>query len=340
MIEYTELKNYKRHNLIDVIPLNKPFTLLIEPSNLCNFKCIQCFQSIISESYLTRNKGLMDIGLYTEIINQFKEWDGNKLKVLKLGIYGEPFSNPDFCEMLKIARRANIAERIETTTNASLMTEEVSKNLVEYGIDYIRISIYSVNQKKHENITNSKINIENIYENIKFIQEFKRKIGATKPFISVKMLDTYSEENENFLNKYKDIADEVYIDKPHNWIAHEEKSFIGSLYDETNEAKLNEDLKNTRSDRITCPMPFTTIAIRNNGDVSPCCVDWLGGTNLASIKKENIIDIWNGEALYQFRKMQLEDRRWENSSCSKCELVSNDYYTRDNIDGFPVEKLR
>lgn len=340
MIKYTDLKEHKRLKLIDVIPMEKPFTLLIEPSNFCNFKCVQCFQSIKSESYLTKNRGLMSWDLYNDIINQFKEWNGNKLKVLKLGMYGEPFSSPDFCEMLRVAKESNIAERVETTTNASLLTKEICEKLIEYEIDYIRISIYSVNEKKHKDITKSEINIEDIYNKIKFIHDLKIKKGLKRPFVSVKMLDTYSDENEDFMNKYKDIADEVYIDKPHNWIAHEEKSFIDSLYDENNKEKLEEDLKQTKSERIACPMPFTTIAIRNNGDVSPCCVDWLGGTNLGNIKEENIKDIWNGENMYQFRKMQLENRRWENSSCSSCELVSNDYYTRDNIDGFPVEKLR
>ena len=340
MIEYTKLKEHKRQNLIDIIPLYKPFTLLIEPSNYCNFKCVQCFQSIKSESYFTKNRGMMTMELYKKIIDEFKAWDGDKLKVLKLGMYGEPFTSPHFCEMLKIAKEADIAERIETTTNASLLTKEICEKLIENELDYIRVSIYSPYQEKHESITNTKININEIYKSLKYIKDLKEKNGTDKPFVSVKMLDTYSEENEVFLNKYKDVSDEVYIDKPHNWIAHEEKSFINSLYDKKNKEKLKEDLKTITSNRIACPMPFTTIAIRNNGDVSPCCVDWIGGTNLGNINEQSIRDIWNGEAMYQFRKMQLENRRFENSSCAKCDFVTNDYYTRDNIDDFPVEKLR
>ena len=40
MLKYTQLKNANRQNLRDVLPLGKPFTLLVEPSSLCNFKCI------------------------------------------------------------------------------------------------------------------------------------------------------------------------------------------------------------------------------------------------------------------------------------------------------------
>jgi radical SAM protein with 4Fe4S-binding SPASM domain len=291
-------------------------------------------------NYLTEHRGLMNMDLYNEIINQFKNWDGGKLKVLKLGMYGEPFTSPNFCEMLRIAKEADIAERIETTTNVSLITKEICEKLVEYGIDYIRVSIYSPNQEKHYSITNSTIDIKNIYNTLKYIQKLKKEKGVDKPFISAKMLDTYSSENEEFLNKYKVVADEVYIDKPHNWVAHKEKNFIDSLYSEDKKAQLENDLAETMSNRVACPMPFTTLAVRNNGDVSPCCVDWTGETNLGNILKTGIKEIWNGEEMYQFRKMQLENRRCENVSCKNCGVILNDYYTRDNIDGFPVEKLR
>lgn len=341
MIEYTKLKEYKRQNLIDIIPLKKPFTLLIEPSNYCNFKCISCFQSLKEENYLTKHRGFMEMDLFNLIINQFKNWPGDKLKVLKLSLYGEPFTNPNFGEMLRIAKESDIAERIETTTNASLLTEELCRQLVEYEIDYIRVSIYGGNQARYEEVTgSSKANLDEIWGNLERIQGYKKKLHRERPFVSAKMLDTYSDENEEFLQRFGPVADEVYIDKPHNWVATEEKSFINSLYKSQQQQALQADLKATMSERVACPMPFTTLAIRNNGDVSPCCVDWVGGTNLGNIKEESIQEIWNGENMYQFRKMQLENRRHDNSSCRNCELVSNDYYTRDNIDGFPVEKLR
>lgn len=341
MIKYTELKEYKRQNLIDIIPLAKPFTLLVEPSNYCNFRCVSCFQSLKEENYLTRNRGLMSMEMYQDIISQFMAWEGNKLKVLKLSLYGEPFTNPDFAEMLRIARESDIAERIETTSNASLITEELAEALVKYEIDYIRVSIYGGNQKRYEEVTSCPdVDMEKIWSNLKLVQDLKKKYGKERPFVSAKMLDTYSPENDEFLEKFSSVADEVYIDKPHNWVASDEKSFIGSLYKEEQQEALKKDMEKTYAKRIACPMAFTTLAIRSNGEVSPCCVDWVGGTNLGNIKDTPIREIWNGDAMYEFRKMQLENRRNENPSCRKCELADNDYYTRDNIDGFPVEKLR
>ncbi len=341
MLEYTKLKEYKRQNLIEILPLKKPFTLLIEPSNYCNFRCVSCFQSLKSENYLTRHRGLIDMELYQKIIRQFQQWEGDRLKVLKLSLYGEPLTNPHFGEMLRTASESGIAERIETTTNASLLTEETAEQMVRYGLDYIRVSVYGGNQKRYEEVTGCPdADMKQIRESLKMLQNYKKKYGKERPFISAKMLDTYTSENEEFLEYFSEAADEVYIDKPHNWVASEEKSFLGSLYEEGQEKLLRQDLKKVHSRRTACPMAFTTMAVRCDGSVSPCCVDWAGGTNIGSIQEQDIREIWDGDSMYEFRKMQLENRRRENPSCRGCDLPDNSYYTRDNIDGFQVERLR
>ena len=145
------------------------------------------------------------------------------------------------------------------------------------------------------------------------------------------MLDTFSEENEIFIDKYKDIADEIYIDQPHNWVQPEDETFIDKLYGE------KPDIKKIK--KSACPMPFTTLAIRSNGEVAPCCIDWYGGTNLGNIYDEKLQEIWEGKSLYYFQVMQLESRNYENVSCRNCEFYLNPYYCLDDIDGLSVEKL-
>ena len=338
MIEYTKLKNNDRKVLRDILPLPKPFTLLIEPSSLCNFKCVQCFQSIPGTDFSTSRTN-MDMDCFNRIIDDMKQWKGDKLKVLKLAMYGEPLVNPNFAEMLRIAREADIAERIETTSNVSLLTGDISEKLVEYGMDYIRVSIYSPLQEKHAKVTQNDIDIHKIHDNLQKLQQIKRDAKKDRPFVAVKMLDTFNkEENDLFLKLYGDVADELYIDQPHNWIAHEDKSFIKSLYNEDTE-KAESLLAENSEKRIACSMPFFTLGIRSNGDIAPCCIDWPGSTTLGNVYHDNLQQLWQGEKMYDFWKMQLEDRKNENKSCRNCEVFASRYYTRDNIDGFPVEKL-
>ena len=338
MIRSTRLKSTNRQDLLKLLPLAKPFTVLIEPSSRCNFRCVQCFQGAGGDNYFTRGRRHMPLDRFRKILGQLREWKGPKLKVLKLSLYGEPLLNPDFCEMLRLAREAGIAERIETTTNASLLTAAVAEKLVEYGLDYARVSIYAADQKKHGKVTGSKMDIGRIHENLRVLREIKKRRKSEVPFVSAKMLDTYGEENDRFLRLYRDVADELYIDKPHNWIKTGAADFMRNYY-RGNLKAAADDLRRHSTPRVACPMAFTTMAVRSDGAVSPCCVDFIGGTNLGNIDEQCLREIWRSDRWLEFQRMQLQDRQQENPSCARCEIYRSDHYTRDNIDGFPAEKL-
>lgn len=339
MIRYTELKSTNRRKLMEILPLKKPFTVLLEPSSRCNFKCVQCFQGSKEDNYFTRSRMNMPLARFRRVIRQLQAWKGPRIKVLKLSLYGEPLVNPDFCEMLRIAAKADVAERIETTTNASLLTRAIAEKLVKYGLDYARVSVYAPSQRRHEKITGSKMSIGAIHRNLMLLQEIKKRSNSKKPFICAKMLDTYGPENDRFLEMYRDAADEAYIDKPHNWIKTGSADFMKNYYRADIGAALG-DLKLHSTRRAACPMAFTTMAVRSNGAVSPCCVDFIGGTNLGNVDEQPLREIWNSDSWFEFQKMQLQGRKNENYSCSRCDICSSDHYTRDNIDGFPPEKMR
>jgi radical SAM protein with 4Fe4S-binding SPASM domain len=339
MLKYTELKATGRQNLREVLPLRKPFTVIIEPTSHCNFRCVQCFQSIREESYFTRNRTHMPLARFERVIDQLSRWPGPPVKVLKLSLYGEPLAHPAFGDMLRLARAAGVAERIETTTNASLLSLDLARQMIEAPLDYARVSIYATDQARLQAVTGSATKLDTIYENLRALKALKAERGAEKPFVSCKMLDAYGEENERFLRIYGEVADEVYLDKPHSWIQVEGSDFIGNYYQEQAEGA-RSDLRQHSTSRIACPMAFTTMAVRSNGDVSPCCVDFIGGTNLGNVDDTGLQELWNGEAWFQFQKMQLENRKHENASCARCDIYSSDHYTLDNIDGFPVQQLR
>ena len=337
MLQYTKLKEHERKSLRDLIPLPKPFTLVVEPSSLCNFCCDMCFHSVKKETYFSANKANMPMELYAEIVKQMREWDGDRLKVLKLSLYGEPLINKSFCAMLKMAKEAGISERIETTSNVSLLTEDISEKLVKWGLDYIRVSTYSPVQEKHERITASSINIDSIRRNLESLANIKARLRSSTPFIAVKILDTYSEENELFKKMYKDVADELYIETPHNWIGGE-KDFLGSMYGADNE-DVQKHLSAGENGRFACGPSFYMLAVRNNGDISPCCVDWLGGTNIGNMSDITLREVWQGEPMRSFWYMQLSKQNTRNKSCRNCNVYKSDYYARDDVDGVPTERL-
>ena len=308
---YSHLK-LKRISLRDAIPLPKPFTILFEPASVCNFKCIFCFHNEPSlHSYLP--KGFMKFEHFKKIADNLAAWEGGRLKVIRIIGFGEPLLNRDTPQMVKYLKKLDVTKRIEITTNASLMTSALSRKLIDSGLDYIRCSIYAVDQKHHESLTQNSISIEKIESNIAGLKRLRAVAGVSKPFIYVKMLESQdASENALFFEKYSGIADEAALEKPHQWLS-------------------NTDIS-SRKMRSVCPQPFKMLSVHFNGDVILCDPDWKGNTYVGNALSENISAIWGGFKMRRFWKMQIENRRHENESCRNCSFLV-DEYAIDDLDG-------
>lgn len=333
MKKYSELRDKTREDLIDKLPLKLPYSIHIEPTNKCNFRCLACPLSFEDYREVVGYTGNIDPDIYKKVVLEIKSM--GKLKCLRFYMEGEPLLNKDLIEMIKFAKNNHIAERIELTTNASLLSEEIAKQLIDLQLDYLRISIYSVDQKRHEYVTNSNIDIKKIYSNVKKVWDLKQKTKNTYPFLYVKMLDAFDEgENKKFLETYKDISDEVMIEKPMNWNDYENRDLIGAFYGEKGKSLDKKQL--FTNVREVCPFPFYSCIINCDGTVTICCVDWNKKTIIGDLKKNTFNEIWNGHEANKFREMHIKRERFKNQSCKNCTFF---YTSVDNIDKLSLEEF-
>jgi len=315
--KYSLLKE-QRISLRDAIPLAKPFTVLFEPASFCNFKCRCCFRNE-PDIYSYLPKGRMKFEAFKKIADDLAAWEGDRLKVIRIIGFGEPLLNPETPRMLKYLKKLDVAERIEITTNASLLSSTLGLKLIDSGLDYIRCSIYSIDQQRHTALTQNRIRIKTIKNNISGLKKLRDSMGAFKPFIYVKMLESPDEsENARFIKEYSAVADEAALEKAHEWL-----SKTGALKEKQ---------------RRICPQPFKMLSIHFNGDVILCDPDWKGNTRVGNALAEKISTIWGGAKMREFWKMQLENRRYENESCRNCSFLV-DAYALDNLDGVRPVRL-
>ena len=68
--------------------------------------------------------------------------------------------------MIALAKKLKIAENVLVTSNASYLTEETSKKLLEAGLDSLRVSIQSLTADGFERITRTKLDYEKIKSKI------------------------------------------------------------------------------------------------------------------------------------------------------------------------------
>ena len=296
-----------------------PLTVNIDPSNDCNFCCKFCptgHPNLLQD--VCRPRGLMELSLFKKIIDDIK---GFAEPIQRLHLYndGEPLLNPNFVEMVKYAKDSDVAQSLETTTNAHLLSTDIAYELVKAGLDRIRISVKHISTEGYHKTTGANVKFKNIVENVRTLHSIAKNSGNV-PFINVTIVDTglNEEEKAKFLKVFQDISNGIRFDTLMGWSRNDLFDFsLGTR--PLSEVKMN----------TICPLPFQNISIKFNGEVSSCYVDWTHSNIIGDVKSENLLDIWNGERANAFRRAQLENENHSSVACVTCDYVNGLSQTSD-----------
>ncbi|MDD3138138.1 MAG: radical SAM protein [Lachnospiraceae bacterium] len=325
----SNIVNTNRHKLEDVIPLSTPYSLAIDPSNLCNFKCKFCAMQASKEKQ-NYKKQCMELSLFKKIIDDINGFP-DKLKVLRLSAQGEPLLNKDLPEMIRYAKKKEVAEYIEIVTNGSRLNPILNQELIDSGVDRIRISIEAVDEEGYLEIAGVKIDLQNFIRNIK---DLHIRSGE-KCEIYIKIVDAAVKEphqKEKFKAEFSGICDRIWIDN------------IIPLWSDFEELTQNFDILNDKGvhgQKIQkveiCPFSFYNLIINPDGQVTVCCADWKRKLVVGDLKIESMMNVWNGDKLRNFWVDMLNGNRKKYEMCRKCLLPS--YDCNDNIDAYAEQIL-
>lgn len=321
--------NQNRTKLEEVLPLVTPFTIAIDPCNLCNFKCEFCAMQATKEKQ-NYKKQIMKYELFTKIIDDISEFP-DKLKVLRINGQGEPLLNKDFCKMVRYAKQKDVANWIETITNGSCLCPELNEQLVNSGINRIRISIEAIEEAGYVEMAHYKINYEEFIANIKDL--YDRSRGKCEIYIKIVDAAVPTEKDKDkFYALYENICDRIFIDRVIPlWSDFNEIS----KFDLDKEAGVHgQKIRNI----IVCPFPFYSFIINPEGEVTACCADWKRKLVWGDVSKESLSDIWKGEKVKQFWIDLLEGNKNKYEMCAKCLLPV--YDCNDYIDPYAEEILK
>jgi radical SAM protein with 4Fe4S-binding SPASM domain len=320
--------------LMSLLPLNTPLSLHIDPSNACNFRCKFCptgHPDIIND--ICHSRGLMDFSLFKKIIDDLADF-AEPLQRLHLYKDGEPLLNPNFPAMVRYAKDSGVAQSVETTTNALLLSSDMAQELIDTGLDRIRISIKHVSTEGYLCLTKTHVEFEEIVEKVCILHSKVQSLGYG-PLIHVNILDTglSEEEKAHFLYAFENISDEIHIDALMGWNRIDLFDFRLGIRPLSGMNPASPVIS-----RTVCPLPFYSLAINADGIVSACCVDWSHSIVVGDVKSENLLDIWKGDRLRTFRLTQLTGRKRANPVCASCDYVHGLPQT-SNLDAY-IDRLQ
>lgn len=318
---YIETKTLRK--LADHLPLDTPFTVGIDPSNRCNFRCSFCptgHKNLLRK--IKRPIGIMEYDLFKHIIDGMK---GFPRKVKRLYLYheGEPLLNPHLTDMLSYARKSDVSEMLQLTTNAALLTQEKADALLDADIDLIRVSIEHVDDEGYKYLTGTKTTYETVRRNVAYLYEARERRGSRLQIHS-KIMDTRlaEEQKEKFRHDFGPISDLLNIQYLGQMPSAEGVDFtLGTNPSMGSGGSPFQPL------RQVCPHPFYVMVVKWRGEVVTCSEEWRWENIVGDVRMHTLPEIWNSEALLQFRLTHLRGKRDEIPHCRHC----------PSVKGFPLE---
>ncbi|MBL8027328.1 MAG: SPASM domain-containing protein [Fibrobacteres bacterium] len=320
----SKLNLQDRVPLQDVIPIETPFLLYLDPSSVCNFKCKFCptgHKELLDQSNYKRN--VMDFDFYCRIVDSLNDFS-KPVKVLRMNKIGEPMLNRNLANMVKYAKESGRVGYIDLATNASMLTKDRGLELVSAGLDRLNISIEGVNAEQYKEMCNVNIDFDELVSNIRHLFVNKKNCEVT-----VKIPKNYlkGDDEKRFFELFGDICDRIFV---------ENLAPIWPSFDVEGSSGVNISNEGQYgvppTEKLVCSYIFYAAAINADGTVSACCPDWDEKLVVGDLNKNTLKEIWNSKEFSDLRMLHLEGRRKENSVCAACGHIK--YSQVDDIDPF------
>ncbi len=163
----------------NVVRLHRPTSqltrLYVEPTNHCNLDCLTCYRNNWAEAL-----GRMNDATYQRILDSVKEIDPKP--TIFFGGIGEPTLHkrlPDW-----IAQAKALGSRVEMITNGTLLTEELSRQLIAAGLDLLWVSIDGATPESYADVRLG-AELPNVLHNLSVLRRLRGGGHFPKPEIGI-----------------------------------------------------------------------------------------------------------------------------------------------------------
>lgn len=324
----------RREELHNALPLNSPFSANIEVSSYCNIRCKYCRHSLgVAETKKLQNLRNMDLDAFTGIIRQFEAFP-QPIKKLVINGVGEPLCNPDFPKILSVATHSNSIEKVEFFTNATLLTPEFSQEIIQTGVDRIKVSLQGLSSEKYREVCGVNIDYNALYKNLEWLASIKQKTELFIKIIDIGLENDYSEFAKEF-----SFADKIFVEHVRPWFSEINYEFVEKLNDPVTKDRVNKYGKAVNVPKV-CPIPFYRLYINVDGDVF-YCYSIRRPAPIYNCMKKSLVDIWNSETRNNFLRSMLREGRKCSIACDGCTMMCDAAFSKeDQLDPYVTDLLQ
>ena len=277
-----------------------PRYIQIETNLACNAACPFC-----PYVHLERGPKFMADWIWKKIVDETRGLGITYRPFL----INEPLSEKRLAEITRTIKQDSTA-RVEINSNGGLMTEKRALELLDAGLDVARFSVDGFSRQTYEPARPG-VDYDAVVRNVNRFVEL-REAGGHECFVEVRMIDMPENRHEQA----------AYLEY---WRARADAAAVVPLYRWPWEGQEKPVMK-------PCLKILDEMFFYTDGTAPICCWDSAGRGLVGDVKKESVLDIWNGPVLRAMRDLLNRGRRDLIHLCSRC-----DAYADVKFVGFDAE---
>lgn len=272
-----------------VIRINFPVIVSIETTSHCNARCVMCPHSV-----MPRRNNQMETAIFNIIYQQL---GGLKVKLVVLSLIGEPLLDRKIAERIK--QLSGLGYRTRIVTNASLLTRDMSRDLISAGLSELYVSLNGYNEKSHQEMMRfASPQFNKCVENLVFFSETSG--GRIKMHLNcLAYADIDLDIKLKFTAFWREKGIKVNLAKPVDW---------------------HRPCKKKQGNVYPCRVIFSNLVIDCMGNVLSCCRDYRSTVIMGNVLENSLREIWKGSSFQQFRFKHLQGLADSVPICATCEI--------------------
>lgn len=278
-----------------------PKIIRIETTNCCNLKCRMCFQST-SDKHAAKNgrKGFINKELFEKIVLQLTKYDQIKDALFYFHIGGEPLLHNDIVSLIRFSCLHGLKPIL--VTNATLLTRELSEQIVTSGLSKIEISFEGFNREIYESfrVGAEYYKVMSNIDNFLCLNEKNGKPVKTE-LVVVNLPGVDSSLKNNYIKQMADRFDCVNLSGYFDWLGKIESKVV---IDKT-------------KPYIGCNVLDSDLNVLWDGTVVPCCMDVYGEMPIGDFKTMTFEEILLSNERNRLRN-KLAKKELDGLLCVKC----------------------
>lgn len=287
--EYQEYRRAWLENPANFIVRDFPLHLDVEITSRCNLRCTFCDKlPLLSKD----QQGDMSLAQYKKIIDEGR---AGRLWGLKLSYRGESLLHPDVVEMVAYAKANGVLD-IYFNTNGMLLSESLSRQLMDAGLDRISLSVEGTDPVAFERERRG-ASFRRILENLDRLMSLRSQKGYAHPRVRVQTV------------RFPDLDLDDYR---RFWLDHCDEVAAVDYKDSTNR------VKGLECRDWACPQLWQRMTIEWTGSIMPCNNDDYRRLCVGNVKERSIAACWRDPLVQRAREFHQRGQSHRVEACDGC----------------------